>query len=119
MKVSIVNKYFYCFLYLVLSITTVIYSQTIAPQTLVFSKICAGNFNQFDATFNHSGFPVLTTFEVQLSDNLGSFTSPVSTTTLSIIDVSVSQKNYKICSTHKFNRIRNLQVKSQKFHGIH
>lgn len=92
MKVSIVNKYFYCFLYLVLSITTAIYSQTIAPQTLVFSKICAGNFNQFDATFNHAGFPVSTTFEVQLSDHLGSFTNPVSTTTLLIKDVSANQK---------------------------
>ncbi|MBC7847535.1 MAG: gliding motility-associated C-terminal domain-containing protein [Flavobacterium sp.] len=92
MKISIVNKYFFCFLYLVLSLTTTIHGQTIAPQTLVFSKICAGNFNQFDATFNHGGFPVSTTFEVQLSDNLGSFTNPVSTTTLSIIDVTASQK---------------------------
>lgn len=92
MKISILNKYFFCFWYLVLSLTITIHGQTIAPQTLVFSKICAGNFNQFDATFNHSGFPVSTTFEVQLSDNLGSFTVPVSTTTLSITDVSASQK---------------------------
>ncbi len=92
MKISIVNKYFCCFLYLVSSLTITIHGQTIAPQTLVFSKICAGNFNQFDATFNHAGFPVSTTFEVQLSDNLGSFTVPVSTTTLSITDVSISQK---------------------------
>jgi gliding motility-associated-like protein len=93
MKISIVNKYFSCFLYLVLSLTTAIHSQTIAPQTLVFSKICAGgNFNQFDATFNHAGFPVSTTFEVLLSDNLGSFTNPVNTTTLSIKDISASQK---------------------------
>lgn len=92
MKISILNKYFFCFFYLVLSLTTAIYGQTIAPQTLVFSKICAGNFNQFDATFNHSGFPAATTFEVQLSDNLGSFTNPVSTTTLSIKDITASQK---------------------------
>ncbi|WP_281297773.1 gliding motility-associated C-terminal domain-containing protein [Flavobacterium limnophilum] len=92
MKISIVNKYFYCFLYLVLSLTTTIHSQTIAPQTLVFSKICAGSFNQFDATFNYGGFPASTTFEVQLSDNLGSFTNPVSTTTLSVTDVTTSQK---------------------------
>lgn len=92
MKVSILNKYFFCFFYLVLSLTTVIYGQTIAPQTLVFSKICAGNFNQFDATFNHSGFPAATTFEVLLSDHLGSFTNPVSTTTLSIKDITASQK---------------------------
>lgn len=92
MRISVVNKYFFCFLYLVLSLTATIRGQTIAPQTLVFSKICAGNFNQFDATFNHSGFTVSTTFEVQLSDNLGSFTNPVSTTTLSIKDVTASQK---------------------------
>ena len=92
MKISIVNKYFYFFLYLVLFLTTKIHGQTIAPQTLVFSKICAGNFNQFDATFNYGGFPASTTFEVQLSDNLGSFTNPVSTTTLSVTDVTVSQK---------------------------
>lgn len=92
MRISIVNIYFFCFLYLVSSLTTTIYGQTIAPQTLVFSKICAGNFNQFDATFNHGGFPVSTTFEVQLSDNSGSFTNPVGTTTLLIKDVSASQK---------------------------
>jgi gliding motility-associated-like protein len=86
------NKCFYSFLCLVLFLTTVIYGQTIAPQTLVFSKICAGNFNQFDATFNHSGFPVATTFEVLLSDHLGSFTNPVSTTSLSIKDITASQK---------------------------
>ncbi|SHF83782.1 gliding motility-associated C-terminal domain-containing protein [Flavobacterium fluvii] len=92
MKISIVNKYFFCFLSLVFSLTTTINGQTIAPQTLTFSKICAGNYNQFDATFNHAGFPVSTTFEVQLSDISGSFTNPVSTTTLSTIDVTVSQK---------------------------
>ena len=92
MRISIVNIYSFCFLYLVSSLTTTVHGQTIAPQTLVFSKICAGNFNQFDATFNHAGFPASTTFEVQLSDNLGSFTNPVSTTTLSVTDVTASQK---------------------------
>lgn len=92
MKISVVNKYFFCFLYMVLPLTATIHGQTITPQTLVFSKICAGNFNQFDATFNHTGFLVSTTFEVQLSDNLGSFTNPVSTTTLSINDITASQK---------------------------
>jgi gliding motility-associated-like protein len=86
------NKCFSPFFYLILSVTTLVYGQTIAPQTLVFSKICAGNFNQFDATFNHAGFPASATFEVQLSDHLGSFSNPVSTTTLSIKDITASQK---------------------------
>jgi len=92
MTFSTLNKYFFCLFYLVSSLTAAIYGQTIAAQTLVFSKICAGNFNQFDATFNHAGFPASTTFEVQLSDHLGSFTNPVSTTTLSIKDITASQK---------------------------
>ena len=92
MKVSFVNTCFYSFFYFILTLNAVVLGQTIAPQTLVFSKICAGKFNQFDATFNHGGFPASTTFEVQLSDNLGSFSVPVATTTLSITDVSVSQK---------------------------
>lgn len=88
MKKSIII--FFCFLFL--SLNTTIQAQTITPQVLVFSKICAGNFNQFDATFNHTGFSAATTFEVQLSDNLGSFATPVQTTTLNITDVSPSQK---------------------------
>jgi gliding motility-associated-like protein len=92
MNISILNKYNFCFFYLVLSFTTTIYAQTITPETLVFSKICAGKFNQFDASFTHSGFPAGATFEVQLSDNLGSFTNPVSTTTLSIKDITPSRK---------------------------
>lgn len=93
MKFSILNKYSFCFLFLFSSLTPLVYSQTIAPQILPFNKICAGNnFNQFDATFNHSGFAVGTTFDVQLSDNLGSFTNPISTTTLSSTDISSTQK---------------------------
>lgn len=114
MRISIVNIYFICFLYLVLSLTTKIHGQTIAPQTLVFSKICAGNFNQFDATFNHAGFPVSTTFEVQLSDNLGSFINSVSTTTVSINDVTASQKTitFAVPTNLIGSEIYKLRVKS-------
>jgi len=70
MRISIVDKYFFCFLTLVLSLTTTIHAQVITPQNLEISKICAGSHNQFDATFNYSGFPAFTTFEVELSDNL-------------------------------------------------
>ncbi|MES2575916.1 MAG: hypothetical protein V4572_13315, partial [Bacteroidota bacterium] len=93
MKISIVNTYFFCFLYLVLSLTTKIYGQaTIAPQTLLFSKICAGSFNQFDATFNYSGFPAGTTFVVQLSDASGSFTNPISTNIVTINNITSSKQ---------------------------
>lgn len=70
-------------------------AQSITPQKLVFSKICAGSFNGFDATFNYSGFPPGTTFEVQLSDSSGSFTSPVETTIISTTDVSALQKKIR------------------------
>jgi gliding motility-associated-like protein len=90
--ISIVDKYIFCFLSLVLSLTTTIHAQTITPQTLIFNKICAGSYNQFDATFNYAGFPEATTFEVELSDNLGSFTNPIATTTIAVIDVSPTQK---------------------------
>lgn len=92
MKFSILNIVHYCFLYFVLCLNWVVLGQTIAPQTLVFSKICAGTFNQFDATFNHSGFPSSTTFEVQLSDNLGGFTTPIIAPIINMKDVSASQK---------------------------
>ena len=90
--ISIVDKYIFCFLSLVLSLTTTIHAQTITPQILVFNKICAGSYNQFDATFNYAGFPESTTFMVELSDNLGSFSNPISTTTVAIIDLTPSQK---------------------------
>ena len=70
-------------------------AQSITPQKLVFSKICAGSFNGFDATFNYSGFPSGTTFEVQLSDSSGSFATPIGTTIISTTDVSASQKKIR------------------------
>ena len=114
MRISIVDKYFFCFLTLVLSLTTAIHAQVITPQTLVFSKICAGSYNQFDATFNYSGFPALTTFEVELSDNLGSFTNPTTTTTLATVDLSVSKKTitFAVPETLIGSEVYKLRIKS-------
>lgn len=90
-----INKFFCMLLFLALPITMTIYAQTITPQRLVFSKICAGKFNGFDATFNHSGFPSGTEFEVQLSDPTGSFTNPIGTTIVSSTNISTSQKRIR------------------------
>ena len=114
MRISIVDKYFFCFLTLVLSLTTAIHAQVITPQNLEISKICAGSNNKFDATFNYSGFPAFTTFEVILSDNLGSFTNPTSTTTLATVDLSVSKKTitFAIPATLIGSETYSLRVKS-------
>ncbi len=114
MKFPILNKYFFCFLILVSTLTTIVYGQTIAPQILPFDKICAGTFNEFDATFNHSGFPAGTTFEVQLSDNTGSFTNPISTTIVSSTDITASQKKitFAVPTTLKGSDVYKLRVKS-------
>jgi gliding motility-associated-like protein len=114
MKSPILNKHFFGFLILVFSLTTIVHGQTIALQILPFDKICAGTFNEFDATFNHSGFPVGTTFEVLLSDNTGSFTNPISTTTLSSTDITTSQKKitFAVPSTLMGSDIYKLRVKS-------
>lgn len=112
--IPIVDKYFFCFLSLVLSLTTTIHAQTITPQTLIFNKICAGSYNQFDATFNHEGFPESTSFVVELSDDLGSFTNPISTTTVAIVDVSPSQKTitFAVPATLIGSETYKLRVKS-------
>lgn len=114
MRISIVDKYFFCFLTLVLSLTTAIHAQVITPQNLEISKICAGSNNKFDATFNYSGFPAFTTFEVILSDNLGSFTNPTSTTTLATVDLSVSKKTitFAVPETLIGSETYSLRVKS-------
>ncbi len=114
MKSPVLNKYFFCFLILVSSLTTIGYGQTITPQILAFDKICAGSFNEFDATFNHSGFPFGTTFEVLLSDSSGSFTNPISTTIVSSTDITASQKKitFAVPNTLIGSDIYKLRVKS-------
>ncbi|OCB69554.1 hypothetical protein B0A79_04335 [Flavobacterium piscis] len=58
-----------------------LYAQKITPEILNFDRICAGvSSTTYDATFLHTGFAAGTTFEVELSDKDGSFTTPVKTT---------------------------------------
>ncbi|WP_281634340.1 gliding motility protein SprC [Flavobacterium luteolum] len=73
------------------------YAQTIVPQQLDgLEKLCAGSsFNEFFATFSYIDFPVGTTFQVELSDNTGSFTTPTATTTLQVINTSATQQTIK------------------------
>lgn len=74
------------------------YAQTIVPQSLSFPRICAGliidgkSFNEYNATFSYVDFPAGTTFEVQLSDELGSFKTPVNTTKISFVDNQALQQ---------------------------
>lgn len=77
---------------LVLPSTLLLFAQgTIAPQKLPFSQICAGGphptkpgeiFNEYQALFKITGFASDVTFVVELSDPLGSFTTPTPTKTL-------------------------------------
>lgn len=73
---------------LVLPSTITVFAQTILPQKLPFSAICAGGphptipgavFNEYQAQFKISGFPADETFVVQLSDAAGSFATPTAT----------------------------------------
>lgn len=79
------------FSWLILSSTASLFAQTISPKKLSFSQICAGGshpinagqvFNEYQAAFSISGFVAGTTFEVQLSDPSGSFTTPIAATTI-------------------------------------
>src|SRR6201986_4345085 len=79
---------------------TSLYAQppTIVPQTLSYPRICAGlivsgaPFNEYNATFSYVNFPAGTEFVVELSDELGSFTTPVATTKISFVDNPASQQ---------------------------
>ncbi|TDP04225.1 gliding motility protein SprC [Flavobacterium sp. 245] len=74
------------------------YAQTIVPQQLAYPRICAGlivdgkPFNEYNATFSYVDFPAGTTFEVQLSDDLGNFTTPTATTKISFSDNAALQQ---------------------------
>lgn len=76
---------------LILSSSMFLFAQTISPQKLPFSQICAGGphptnagevFNEYQAAFIVGGFPSGTTFFVELSDSSGSFAAPTPTTAL-------------------------------------
>lgn len=84
-------RIFLFFLMLMMLPSTGMLAQTISPQKLPFSAICAGGphptipnqiFNEFQAKFIIAGFDSDVTFVVELSDPTGSFTNPVATTAL-------------------------------------
>ncbi|QBN19225.1 T9SS type B sorting domain-containing protein [Flavobacterium nackdongense] len=92
-----------------------VFSQTIIPEKLPFTKICSqANFNSFEATFKYSGFPASTTFSVELSDDKGSFSAPIATTTIATADVSASEKTitFAVPTTIKGSETYKLRVKS-------
>lgn len=102
-------------IFLILSCNEAVYSQTIIPQKLPFVKICAqSDFNTFEADFKYSGFPALTTFSLELSDDQGSFASPIAVTTISTVDVSASEKivSFTVPSTLIGSETYKLRVKS-------
>lgn len=70
----------------------------IVPQPLEgLEKLCAGaSFNEFNATFSYVNFPAGTTFEVEITDNLGNFpTVPIYATKLQTTDINATQQTIK------------------------
>ncbi|WPO80057.1 gliding motility protein SprC [Flavobacterium sp. KACC 22761] len=97
------------------------YAQTIVPQQLNFDRICAGliidgaPFNQYAATFSYVNFPAGTTFEVELSDDAGNFTTPTATTKISFTDDPTLQQQtirFAVPTNLKGSDIYSLRVKS-------
>lgn len=79
-----------------------LYAQSsISPQQLPFKDICAGDivdgakYNEYLATFSYLNFASDVTFSVQLSDEFGSFTNPISTTTLEVFPISSTSQTIK------------------------
>lgn len=74
------------------------YAQTIVPQQLGYPRICAGlivdgkPFNEYNATFSYVDFPAGTSFEVELSDDAGNFTTPIATTKISVTENAALQQ---------------------------
>lgn len=113
-KADVIKKLVFIIV-LLLTCNSATYSQTIIPQKLPFVKICAqSDFNTFEADFKFSGFPISTTFSVELSDDKGSFTSPIATSTISTTDVSASEKiiSFAVPSTLIGSETYKLRVKS-------
>lgn len=114
-KTTLINCFLIFFTLMVFPSTVVLYAQTINPQKLLFDKICAGKtFNEFDVNFKFSGFPSDVVFVVELSDNMGSFTTPTATTTLKTIvnaagDITIQ---FAVPTTLKGSEIYHLRVKS-------
>ena len=102
---------------------TSLYAQppTIVPQTLSYPRICGGlivngvPFNEYNATFSYVNFPAGTEFVVELSDELGSFTTPVATTKISFIDTPASQQQtikFAIPTDLKGSDTHSIRIKS-------
>ncbi|TDW50256.1 protein involved in gliding motility SprC [Flavobacterium sp. 270] len=91
-------------------------TQTIVPQPLEgLDKLCAGpSFNEYFATFTYVGFPDGTTFEVELSDKLGSFTTPTPTQKLGVVNNSTTQQTirFSVPTSLAGSDIYSLRIKS-------
>ena len=98
------------------------YAQTIVPQQLAYPRICAGlivdgkPFNEYNATFSYVDFAAGTTFEVQLSDESGSFANPIATTILlPVVDNPALQQQtikFGIPTNLKGSDIYSMRIKS-------
>lgn len=69
------------------------YAQSIIPDVLGFDRICAGGVGNptYKASFTYTGYQTGTTFEVELSDKTGSFSTPTATTTISVVADAVDK----------------------------
>lgn len=115
------NKLLLVFMLLVLPSTLYLFAQTITPQKLDFTKICAGDgFNEFHASFTVSGFPAGTTFVVELSDPLGSFATPTATIALpSLVDTATDKTlTFAVPSTLIGSNTYNLRIKGTTGAGV-
>lgn len=115
---TIIKKIICLVLFLAMPLTTPLCAQSIVPQKLVFSKICAGVFNEFDAVFSYSGFPAGTTFTVELSDNTGSFVNPLTTTTVTTTDISGTQKKIRFAVPTTLQGSENYKLRVKSSTGI-
>lgn len=82
------STFLFFLMLLVIPSEIVLFAQSITPQKLPFSSICAGGphptipnavFNEYQAQFKVAGFDPSVTFFVELSDASGSFVTPTST----------------------------------------
>ena len=112
---------FFLFFSIILCAKTNSYAQTIVPQQLTYPRICAGliidgkPFNEYNATFSYVDFPAGTTFEVELSDASGSFTTPTATTKISVSDNPTLQQQtikFAIPTNLKGSDIYGMRIKS-------
>lgn len=92
---TIVNKYFFYFLFFILPLTKTAYAQiVIGKPSLQFSQICANSgFNTFNVSFSFSPVASLSPanqFIVELSDSSGNFANPTVLITSSPGSVTVS-----------------------------